>query len=378
MEESVYFNKQQLVDAIKAVKHAAGSVREREVFTFVRLRRLDENRIMLLCTDGRHFVAKYLNGEAIKDFDICVSVDRLKAAVASCRLRRDVILEIEKDSLIVSQEDGPVATIQTRLASEFPRVDGFDGMDLVYSGDNPAALLSALYLDALKNAGSAALYDVAVFMPGVSYAMKPSVTVRCEASLVDRDNDHVPLVVHISTLELLKQLGEKITCMVDAKRVLCYDEDGYLLTFRPNINIGTFPEQAKLMFSSLREVGHVAVKLGDAFGVVKNAVALLDKLTPEPLYLELVASGELVKVKAEAGGQKYEDEFPAVCEGSYKIPIQAARLLAFLKSSCDEVIMIRVMKSEKIPDNSRFVHLVDSRLHEIVGIGKGSIEELDA
>lgn len=376
----MYLNKQQLLDAVRKVEKASGLASEKQAYTFVRIRQLDASRLMLVCTDGRHFMAQYVPGDGITAFDVCVEVKRFKAAVTSCRLRRDVQLSVKDGFLLVTQEGGPEATVQAMDSSIFPAIDDFGQMDHVYSGPNQADLLSALHQDALKNAGSAALYDVAVFMPGVSYAMKPSVTVRCEASLVGVETEWSPLVVHISTLELLKLLGDDINVMVDHKRVLIYDNDGYILTFKPAITIGTFPEQAKLMFASLVETGHVIADVGDMLGIVKSAVSLLDKLAMTPLYLTLTTYPESndVHIYAEAQNQKYEDRFPALSSGSYKIPIQAARLLSFLKSSCDTSIAIRVMNSDKIPNPRKFVHLVDSRLHEIIGIGEGEIENTDA
>lgn len=305
-----------------------------------------------------------------RDFDVCVLADGLYACTKAMGTGAVRIEVLPDGSVRVSQGDALEATLETRSATEFPTITGFDGMVGCYAGTNPTEVFESMKHVAAAHPGNTPLAEVLIMMSGRSYLAGTLSAMRCDGSLVGPESDAV-LGVRISNLWPLEQLGGQIKVFHDSNRVLICDDFGYVVLQKWSGNLANFPQRVSQMFSSLRQVGQVKVSRDSLLRSVMAASVILKPLSgKEEVFLDCVASKGSLEISAKVGRHSFREKMEASSSGAYRIPIHVSRLLSFLKNSADEHVFIQVMDSDAIPNPRSFVHMTDSRLHEAIGIPK--------
>jgi len=362
--------------ALKTCAEVAG--RGDEIEAFVRLVNFD-NQLSLVASNGPLATMRNIECHTSKPVDTCVRADRLKAAVMALRVGKVRLELTERGNLRVQQGAGARVVLDTRPSTEFPQEPGFEGMTQIYSGPNPSDGLKALKHVAVKNTGSQPLSDALLVMNKRSYVVTNAASVRCDFSLAN-DQDGAfpqakdPFAVPLASTWLLSDFGEEISCWIDwpGKRVLVVDSAGWGLLRMHHAKIETFPQTVDTAFRHLRELGQVKLNRQETLKAVSAAQTIL-KGSKEAVLITITCHKEMVELTASAGGQSFSDKIPAKCSGGFIIPVHLPRLRGFLAASADDSVYVKVMGVANQPGTEKHaVHLVDSRLHEIVWLPKDS------
>jgi hypothetical protein len=312
-------------------------------------------------------------------FDVCVEADRMHAAVKAMSAG-GVRLELGDDGAFrVTQGDSLEVNLETKPATEFAQIPGFQDMKPVYAGPNPSEMLSSMKHVAAAHPGNTPIAEVVIMMGGRSYLAGTLSAMRTDGSLVAADQPDV-LPVHIKSLWPLERLGPNLTVFHDPNRVLVCDEIGYVVLRKWAGDLGAFPNTVSNVFSSLRQVGQVKVGREDFLRAVTAANVVLKPLTKEEVFLNCVATKATgsMEVSAAVGRHSFREKLEAGSTGNYRIPIHVSRLLSFLKNSGDDHVFMQIMDSNVVPSPRGFVHMTDSRLHEAISIPKPREVQVDA
>lgn len=306
--------------------------------------------------------------------DALVQGDRLLACCKALR-KGEVSICTTEGGLKIEQKDGIEVMLELTNVAEFPVVQPFDKMVHIYSGVNPSGGFEAIKHVAAAHPGSTPLANTLMMMMGRSYLASTMSSVRCDFSLVGVD---LPQAVPI-TLEstwVLSHMKEQIACYDEPGRLLVTDSDGWVAIAKYAGELANFPKKVEQTFTSLKQIGQVKLPKTDALRAAIAAQTVLRGASKEPLYMVAECEDTKVKLSASVGRHQYKETVAGWSSGHYKIPLHVGRLIEFLRGSEDEAIYMRIMDSDILPAPMQFLHLIDSRLHEVVGLPGGYKIEL--
>lgn len=302
--------------------------------------------------------------------DVCVSGRKLEAAVQSLAKTEPVELLLHKDGLLELRQGEVSACLDTLSSAEFPGNLPVDGVVPVYEGLNPTAGLEALKHVASSNIGTVQLHDVLIFMEGATYLLGTSSVVRGNFSLVDKSAppERAVMPIQVKSILPLAGLGAQISAYADGAKLVVADARGYIVVRQSAVDVKSIPAQISAMYGSLVLLGQVKVERTLLVDAIKSAIAILTSEEQKKPYLTMEGNGTELLISGKAGRVTFARKIEAQCSKNYRIYVNADRLLAFARASDDDEILIRVMDSPINKQAMNFVHLVDSRLHEIVSI----------
>lgn len=304
------------------------------------------------------------------EIDVCVSGRKLEAAVQSLAQTESVEILLHKDGLLELRQGEISACLDTLESANFPGNLAIDGVVPVYSGLNPTEGIEALKHVASSSIGTVQLHDVLIFMEGATYLIGSSSVVRGHFSLVDQSASeaHRVMPIQVKSILPLAGLGAQINAYADATKLVVSDARGHIVIRQSAVDVKSIPERIAAMYGSLVLLGQVRVERTMLAEILKSAIAILADDDVKKPYLTMEGNGNEILISGKAGRVTFARKVEAECTKNYKIYINADRLLAFARASDDDDILVRVMDSPINKQAMNFVHLVDSRLHEIVGI----------
>lgn len=325
---------------------------------------------MILTYDPLVAVCRRFPANGGDEIDVCVSGRKLEAAVQSLSKSEAVELILHKDGLLEVSQGEVSACLDTLGSANFPGNLPMDGVIPIYSGLNPTAGIEALKHVASSNIGTIQLHDVLIFMEGATYLLGSSSVVRGNFSLVDgcAPDERKVMPIQVKSILPLAGLGAQVNAYADGNKLVIADARGHIIVRQSAVDVKSIPEKITAMYGSLVLLGQVRVERTLLTEVLKSAIGVLaDEETKKP-YLTLEGHGTELLVSGKVGRATFARKVEAECTKDYKIYVNADRLLAFARASDDDEVLIRVMDSPINKQAMNFVHLVDSRLHEIVAI----------
>lgn len=309
--------------------------------------------------------------------DVCVEGARL---LAGCRALRkgDVKITEDQGALKVEQDGGVSVELELGNLAEFPNVPGFSGMKQIYTGPNPAPGFEAIKHIAAANPGTTPLSAVLIMLNGRSYLSTPTSSVRCDFSLVGID-DPGPVPIILDSTWVLTHFEQQVVCYHEKNRILVSDSLGWATVSLWAGDLGNFPTKVEATFASLTQVAMIKVPRADVLRAASAAQVVLKGTTKEAVFLllETNPSQEKITVSAKVGRHAYRETLTAWSSHEMKIPVHVGRFAEFLRGSEDEAVYVKLMGSDLVNQaQKKFVHFVDDRLHEVVGLPGEYVTEL--
>lgn len=362
---------------VKAVQTAAEVASKATVEEQKKIRIfIHEGELQLMASAGSIATCRRVTAQqpTTETFDVVVQGDRLLAAAKALR-KGDVLVSVKEHGFWVEQGDGLEVELDTGDLNLFPTVPSFEKMVHIYTGPNPVSGFEAIKHIATTNSGTTPLAKTLMMLPGRSYLASQTSAVRCELSLVGvEDVPPIPLV--LDSTWALAHLVEPLACYHEERRILVMDSTGWVTISKYGGEIGKFPETIEKTFASLKQLGQVKIPRVDALRAAGAANTVLRGATKEAVYMQLDCADTKITMSAAVGRHRYKETITGWSSGQFKIPVHIGRLTEFLRGSEDEAVYIRIMDSSVIPAPMQFVHLVDSRLHEVIGLPTGMKVEL--
>lgn len=315
--------------------------------------------------------------DAAETLDVCVPGERLVAGSRALR-EGDVKIGLEEGALKVEQDGGVSIELELCNLVEFPGVPDFSKMKQVYVGPNPAPGFEAIKHVALTNPGTTPLSAVLIMMNGRSYISSPTSSVRCDFSLIGVD-EVGPVPVVLESTWVLTHFAEQVTCWHETNRILIIDKDGWATIALWAGQLAGFPTKIESTFASLKQVAQIKAPRAEVLRAASAAQVVLKGTTKEAVFLWIETSPEKerITVSAKIGRHAYKETLVGWSSHQMKVPVHVGRFAEFLRGSDDEAVYVKLMNSELVPNaQKKFVHFVDSRLHEVVGLPGEYVAEI--
>lgn len=331
-----------------------------------------DGKLQVMAAAGAMATCRHIPLQTLKpeeSLDTCVQGDRLLAACKALR-KGDVQIGTVDGALRIEQDSGVSVELELENLAEFPTVQGFENMKQVYSGPNPAPGFEAIKHVASSHAGTTPLSTVLIMLNNRSYLAAPTSSVRCDFSLVCTDGPG-PVPIILDSTWVLTHFEPNVVCYHEKNRILVMDTLGWATISLWGGDLGGFPTKVETTFASLRQVGQIKVPRVDVLRAASAAQVVLKGTTKDPVFMtiETRPEQERILVSANVGRHAYKESLAAWSSHVMKIPVHVGRFAEFLRGSEDEAIYIKLMTSDIVPRaQEKFVHFVDSRLHEVVGL----------
>lgn len=302
--------------------------------------------------------------------DVCVSGRKLEASVQSLDRGEPVEILLHDDGLLELRQGEVSACLDTLSSADFPGNLEMNGVVPIFSGLNPTAGLEALKHVASSNIGTVQLHDVLIFMDGATYLLGSNSVVRGNFSLMDKSAppERAVMPIQVKSILPLAGLGAEVAAYADGTKLVVADARGHIIVRQSAVDVKNIPNQITAMYGSLVLLGQIRVERTLLVEILKSAIAILTGDDLKKPYLTMEGNTDELLISGKSGRVTFARRLEAECSKNYKIYVNADRLLAFARASADDEILIRVMDSPINKQAMNFVHLVDSRLHEIVSI----------